>query len=230
VTGGEEPSVDVGEPAGTSAAKAPPERGPPRLAAVSPPPASADNVARHTLRRGLVIGGLRRDWSSCGVPMIVVGVANPRSRGRPTVIHIGRQARSRKGFVIAPAERVAARPLQAERPDRTDTQGGTPQAGRILSMLARFCWGFVTSTHLLCIHAPLPADLSRIGHCGQNRGMPETRTPAAFSGAPAILLPTTVCVEPLYPPVARVIDLEDLRSERLAGKQPGGYREEWGER
>jgi hypothetical protein len=39
--------------------------------------------------------------------------------------------------------------------------------------------------------------------------MPETRTLAAFSRTRAILLPATVCVEPLYSPDARVIDLED---------------------
>ena len=41
------------------APNAQPERGPLRLAAVSPPP-RADSVARRTQRRGLLIGGLRR--------------------------------------------------------------------------------------------------------------------------------------------------------------------------
>jgi hypothetical protein len=46
-------------PAGMMAPSAPPVRGPPRLAAVSPPPARADNTARRARRRELLIGCVR---------------------------------------------------------------------------------------------------------------------------------------------------------------------------
>jgi len=69
VTGGSAPSPGVVEPVGASAPRAPPASGPPRPAIVSPPPASADSVARHLTRREpmpqrrpiprkLLIGGL----------------------------------------------------------------------------------------------------------------------------------------------------------------------------
>jgi hypothetical protein len=100
VTGTLEPSPGDGEFAGVSAPSAPPASGPPKPAAVSPLPASADSIARHALLRVRVIGYLRQSWSLC-CPIFVVGAASPRSGGTPTEIHIGRQAETRKGFVIA---------------------------------------------------------------------------------------------------------------------------------
>jgi hypothetical protein len=104
VTGGvAAPSPGLGDAAGASAPSAAPARGPPRLTAVMPPPARADSIERHARRRGSLSTGMRRSRSSCGRPIVVVGAANPRSRGTPTEIHIGRQPRIRKGIVIAPA-------------------------------------------------------------------------------------------------------------------------------
>jgi hypothetical protein len=94
------PSPGDGELTGVSAPSAPPARGPPRPAAVSPLPASADSIARHAHPRARVIGFLCPSWS----------FMRSHSRGRrswptiwgaPTGIHIGRQAETRKGFVIA---------------------------------------------------------------------------------------------------------------------------------
>jgi hypothetical protein len=51
------PSLGDGdELADASAASAPPARGPPRPAAVSPLPASADSIARHAQPRARIIG------------------------------------------------------------------------------------------------------------------------------------------------------------------------------
>jgi hypothetical protein len=58
-------------------------RGPPRMAAVRPPPASADTIVRHARRRALICGGVRRNRSSFGRPMIVVGAATHDRGGRP---------------------------------------------------------------------------------------------------------------------------------------------------
>jgi hypothetical protein len=55
VTGAVVPSPGDDE-LGVSAASAPPARGPPRPATVSPLPASADNIARHAQPRARVIG------------------------------------------------------------------------------------------------------------------------------------------------------------------------------
>ncbi len=70
VTGGSAPSPVV-EPAGASAPSAPPTRGPPRPATLSPPPASAERIMRQLARRGPtprrpLIGGRLRGWLSCG--------------------------------------------------------------------------------------------------------------------------------------------------------------------
>jgi len=99
VIGAVEPSLGDDELADASAASAPPARGPLRPAAVSPPPASADSIARHARLRVGVIGYLHQSWSLCG-PIFVVGAASPRSGGTPTDSHIGREAETRKGFVI----------------------------------------------------------------------------------------------------------------------------------
>ncbi len=73
VTGGWAPSPVVVDPVDASAPRAPPASGPPRLAAVSPPPAISESIARHDRRRGptreepfIGVGGLSRGWSSCG--------------------------------------------------------------------------------------------------------------------------------------------------------------------
>jgi hypothetical protein len=84
---------------GLSAASVPPARGP-RPPAVSPLPARAEISARHIHLRGLS-GIMRRSWSSCGRPIVVVGADSPQTRGTPMGIHIGRQAPRGKGFVIA---------------------------------------------------------------------------------------------------------------------------------
>jgi hypothetical protein len=59
---------------------------PPRLAAVSPPPARALNIARHARRRGRFRECMCRVRSSCGRPMVVAGAAGPQARGTPTRI------------------------------------------------------------------------------------------------------------------------------------------------
>jgi hypothetical protein len=82
------------------APKAAPASGPPRLAAVKPPPARAESTVRNARRRAALTGGMRWSKSSWGRPMVVVGEADPQSLGTPTEIHIGRQAGIRKGFVI----------------------------------------------------------------------------------------------------------------------------------
>ena len=56
VTGVVVPSPGDEELTGASAASAPPARGPPRPATVSPLPASADSIARHAQPRARVIG------------------------------------------------------------------------------------------------------------------------------------------------------------------------------
>jgi len=56
VTVAVEPSLGDGELTGVSAASAPLARGPPRPAAVSPLPASADSIVRHAHPRARVIG------------------------------------------------------------------------------------------------------------------------------------------------------------------------------
>lgn len=53
VTGGSAPSPVVVEPVGVSAPRAPPASGPPRPATVSPPPASADSIARQVTREAM---------------------------------------------------------------------------------------------------------------------------------------------------------------------------------
>jgi hypothetical protein len=85
-----------------SAPSAPPVRGPPRPAAVSPPPANADSIARRRRRRGLFIGGPSGpccSWRS----IVVVAWTAPRSYPghgpAPFSSHIGTQARIAKGFV-----------------------------------------------------------------------------------------------------------------------------------
>ena len=88
------------------APRAPPASGPPRLAAVSPPPASAESTTRHGGRRAPtprkpLTGGLSGGLSSCG-PLFIANrwsASLTHDRGHATGIHIGRQARSRKGFV-----------------------------------------------------------------------------------------------------------------------------------
>jgi hypothetical protein len=87
------------------------ERGPPRTAAVRPPPASADTRVRHARRRALMFGGVRRGRSFFGRPMIVVG-ADTHARGiRPVGIHIGTQSSIRKGIVTAVAACLPTWPL-----------------------------------------------------------------------------------------------------------------------
>jgi hypothetical protein len=81
VAGGVGPSTVVVP--GAPAAIAVLESCPPRLAAVSPPPARADNIARHARRRGRFRGCIRRFRSSCGRPMVVVGATSPQARGTP---------------------------------------------------------------------------------------------------------------------------------------------------
>jgi len=63
------------------APKAAPVSGPPRLAAVNPPPARAESTARMARRRAALIGGMRWFESSRGRPMIVVGEPDPQVAG-----------------------------------------------------------------------------------------------------------------------------------------------------
>jgi len=105
---GVEPSP-VDPPAGSPAPSAVLESCPPRLAAVSPPPARALNIARHARRPGRFSGCIRRVRSSCGLPIVVVGAAGPQARGTRTRIHIGKQPGIRKGFVSKPTNRGSAR-------------------------------------------------------------------------------------------------------------------------
>jgi hypothetical protein len=56
VTGAVVPSPGDDELTGVSAASAPPARGPPRPATLSPLPASADSIARHAQPRARIIG------------------------------------------------------------------------------------------------------------------------------------------------------------------------------
>jgi hypothetical protein len=50
-----EPSLDTGGGAGVPAARAAPAKGPPMPAAVRPPPATAESMARHAHRRALTV-------------------------------------------------------------------------------------------------------------------------------------------------------------------------------
>jgi hypothetical protein len=85
----EEPSLGSGAPVVPVAPNAAPASGPPRPAAVNPPPARADIIARRALRRARFKGGIRGYRSSRGRPIAVVGAASPQTRGTPTGILIG---------------------------------------------------------------------------------------------------------------------------------------------
>src|SRR6202035_887086 len=75
-------------------ATAPADSGP-RLAAVIPPPASAEISARQARLRLALPGVMRRSGSSGGCPICRGSAQLPHKRGiRPDPIHIGRQARS----------------------------------------------------------------------------------------------------------------------------------------
>jgi hypothetical protein len=98
----EVPEVGVGG-AGGSAASAPPDSGPPKPAAVSPPPASAERITRRAAVRALFTPDIPAPCSLWPRPVVVLeqGVQTPRTP--PDRIHIGREARVGKGFVIGAA-------------------------------------------------------------------------------------------------------------------------------
>ncbi|HEY2181839.1 MAG TPA: hypothetical protein VGH09_09235 [Solirubrobacteraceae bacterium] len=91
-----------------SAAIAPVEIGP---KAVRPPPASADKSARQARLRRVPAAVMRRLRSSSGRPMVVSARPGHKTRGTPAGIHIGRQPRARKGFVIASTSVHARQPV-----------------------------------------------------------------------------------------------------------------------
>ena len=58
-----------------------PTNGAPSVAAVRPPPASADSMVRKARRRARFTGGIRAFRSSRGHPIVVVGAARPQIAG-----------------------------------------------------------------------------------------------------------------------------------------------------
>ncbi len=99
-------SVAGASPLGGSAASAPPDNGPPSPTAVSPPPASAERITRRTFRgTGRLKGAssipdMLGPCSFVSRPMVAFEQDIPIPREPPDPIHIGREARLRKGFVI----------------------------------------------------------------------------------------------------------------------------------
>jgi hypothetical protein len=91
--------VEVSVVTGVPAPSATLASGPPRPAAVRPPPATESSVRSERLR-ALIRGGICSVRSSVGYLVMVVSAASPHARDTPTRIHIGRQAGIRKGFVI----------------------------------------------------------------------------------------------------------------------------------
>jgi hypothetical protein len=93
-------------PLGGSAASAPPDNGPFSPTAVSPPPASAERITRRTFRgTGRLKGAssmpdMLGPCSFVSRPMVAFEQDVPVPREPPDPIHIGREARLRKGFVI----------------------------------------------------------------------------------------------------------------------------------
>jgi preprotein translocase subunit SecG len=117
-----EPSVAL--PFTPSAAIAPADSGA-RLAAVMPPPASAEISARQTRLRLALAGVIRRSESSGGRPIGRGSAQLPHKRGiRPAPIHIGRQARTSKGFVIG-----STTVFPGACPDRRRANASLPQPG-----------------------------------------------------------------------------------------------------
>jgi len=116
-----------------SAASAPPDNGPPRPATVKPPPANAERIARR-IHTGVPLGTPAEEsarasftpdipgpcslWSR---PMVALEQDTQNARAPPDAIHIGREARIGKGFVIE---------FAIERCDRRIDRHGNHHSGR----------------------------------------------------------------------------------------------------
>src|SRR5580693_7673370 len=97
-----EVSVEVVGSLVASAARATPVSGPPSPTTVKPPPASTETTARRARERVPFTSDIPSPCSSCLRPMVAYGQGIGSRQRPPYAIHIGREARLGKGFVIGP--------------------------------------------------------------------------------------------------------------------------------